>query len=73
MIVNYRTRKLNFKERIANLGFNNLNDVSFWKDQLNIRRQRKNKVDMWVVEDDGKLLFEDKSAVKCVEYAEENL
>ena len=64
--------KLNFKERLEALGFRNFNDLSFWKDQLNVRRQRKNKVDMWVVENDGKLIFEDKSAVKCVEYLEDN-
>ncbi|HPM03065.1 MAG TPA: hypothetical protein PK816_13000 [Candidatus Cloacimonadota bacterium] len=64
--------KLNFKERLEALGFRNFNDLSFWKDQLNVRRQRKNKVDMWVVENDGKLIFEDKSAVKCVEYMENN-
>jgi len=65
--------KLNFKERLEALGFKNFNDLTFWKDQLNIRRQRKNKVDMWVVEHEGKLLFEDKSVVKCVEYMENNL
>ena len=64
--------KLNFKERLEALGFRNFNDLSFWKDQLNVRRQRKNKVDMWVVENDGKLIFEDKSAVKCVKYLEDN-
>ena len=65
--------KLNFKERLEALGFKNFNDLTFWRDQLNIRRQRKNKVDMWVVEDEGNLLFENKSVVKCVEYIEENL
>jgi len=65
--------KKNFKERLEALGFKNFNDLTFWKDQLNIRRQRKNKVDMWVVENEGNLLFEDKSVVKCVEYVENNL
>lgn len=65
--------KLNFKDRMESLGFTNYGDISFWKKQLNMKRTRKAGVDVWIIEDDGKHLFENKSVVKCVEYIEENL
>jgi len=65
--------KLNFKERLEALGFTNYGDISFWNKQLNMKRARKSGIDIWVIEDDGKHLFENKSVVKCVEYIEENL
>ncbi len=65
--------KLNYKERMDNLGFRNMNDVSFWKGQINMRKTISQKREtVWVVETNGQRLCSDKSVLVCVKYLEEN-
>ena len=65
--------KLNFKERMDNLGFSNYNDYSFWKGQINMRKISSQKREtIWVVETNGQRLCSDKSVLVCVKYLEDN-
>jgi len=64
--------KLNFKERMENLGFSNYNDSSFWKGQINMRKISKTRETIWVVETNGQRLCSDRSVLVCVQYLEDN-
>ena len=64
--------KLNFKERMENLGFSNYNDLSFWKGQINMRKISKTRETIWVVETNGQRLCSDRSVLVCVQYLEDN-